>query len=213
MRWAVDPSGSFRVDLPGHTSLKAWGVTSMRVWIIPQEGFWVALEMDEQPGASLQWSIHPPHLRRWILHEPVVPALHLTFAALWRDLKIGGREAILAEEDEVRNPKKGKESKLRLYGRIQWGSEEELERILREAYPVEDHLRILPPGKRASPRAYQRALMQGIVLKPGTTYVRRHQRGKPEDTEKNVPYKAQGLAKLILASRKPNRVQNTVLTR
>lgn len=213
MRWVVDPSGSFRVDLPRYTPLQAWGVTSMRVWIIPQEGIWVALEKDEQPGASLRWSIHPPHLRRWILHENVVPALHLTLSALWRDLKIGGREAILADEDKVRNPDKGKVSKLRLYGRIQWGSEEELERILREAYPVDDHIRVLPPGKRSSRRASRRALAQGIILKPGTTYVRKHKRGKPEDTEKNVPYKAQGLAKLILASRKRNRVQKPFRTR
>ena len=209
----IDPCGSFRVDLPGHTPLKEWGVTSMRVWIIPQEGFWVALERDDQPGASLLWSIHPPHVRRWILHDHAVPALHLTLSALWRDLKIGGREAILAFEETGRHSGKGEASKLRLYGRIQWGTEEELERILREAYPVEDHIRVLPAGKIASRRAYKQALSRGIMLKPGTTYVRKHKRGKPEQTEKNVPYKAQGLAKLILASRSSNRVQNTLHTR
>jgi len=201
LRWVCDPRGSFRVDIPPRTPLTQWGVTSLRVWILRGEGFWVALEKDEQPGASLQWSVRPPHLRRWVVHEGAIPGIHLTLSALWRDLKIGGRQAILAEEPVPPEGDEPRERKLRLHGRIRWGSEEELARILREAYPVEEHVRVLARGKRASRRAYKLALREGHVLRPGTTFVRKHTRGKPDETVTNIPVRAQGLARLILASR------------
>jgi hypothetical protein len=212
LRWVCDPLGSFRVDLPGRTPLTRWGVTSLRVWIVPREGLWVALEKDEQPGASLEWRVKPPYLRRWVVDEKAIPAIHLTLSALWRDLKIGGREVMQAEEGgrHAADGKRGR--RLRLHGRIRWGSEDELERILREAYPVEEHIRALPPGKRATRRAYRLAISQGIVLRPGTTLVRRHKRGKPDETAANIPLRAQGLARLILASR-PDQQRNRVPTR
>lgn len=201
LNWTCDPFGSFRVDLPECTPLERWNVSSLRVWIIPGQGLWVALEKDEQPGASLKWLAGPPHLRRWVLHEKVIPAMHLTMSALWRDLKIGGKEVILAENGAAVPGDEEGDKKLRLHGRIRWGSEAELKRILRKAYPVEGHIRVLPPGKRATGRAYRLAMSQGIMLQPGTTFVRSHQRGKPDVTAANVPLRAQGLARLILASR------------
>ena len=201
LNWTCDPSGSFRVDLPERTPLARWGVTSLRVWIVPRQGLWVALEKDEQPGASLQWTVGPPHLHRWVLHEQAIPAMHLTLSALWRDLKIGGREVILADDPLRANGATESGKRLRLHGRIRWGSEEELKRILREAYPVEEHVRVLARGKRASRRAYRLATSHGVVLRPGTTYVCRHERGKPDESPEKVPLKARGLARLILASR------------
>ncbi len=208
--WTCDPYGFFRVDIPDRTPLRWWDITSMRVWIIPREGLWVALEKDEKPGVSFRWTAAPPHLQRWVNQEGAIPAIHLTLSALWRDLKIGGREVILQEEDDNRKAGEVENKAIRLYGRISWGSKEELERIMREAYPVEEHIRVLPPGKRASRRAYRRAMTQGIILKPGTTYVRSHKRGKPEDDVDKVPLKAQGLARLILASRKILEMQTRV---
>jgi hypothetical protein len=201
LNWTCDPSGSFRVDLPHGTPLKRWGVTSLRVWILPGEGLWVALEKDEQPGASLQWTVAAPHLRRWVLHDKAIPAMHLTLSALWRDLKIGGREVIRADETRSAGEPTTRGQGLRLQGRIRWGSEEELKRILRQAYPVEEHIRVLPPGGRASRRAYRRAALEGRALRPGTTFVRRHKRGSPDDSADRVPLKARGLARLILAGR------------
>lgn len=202
LRWVCDPFGSFRVDLPRMTPMHGWGVSSMRVWLIPRQGMWVALETGEQPGVSFQWMAAAPHMRRWVVAERTLPAIHLTLSALWRDLKIGGREVILSEG---RQGAAGEESRagkaVRMFGRIRWGSEAELGRIMREAYPVERHVRVLPAGKQGSRRAFRRALAQGIVLRPGTTYVRGHQRGKPDDDLTAVPVKAQGLARLIMASR------------
>jgi len=201
LNWTCDPSGSFRVDLPERTPLTRWGVTSLRAWIVPRQGLWVALEKNEQPGASLQWTVRPPHLRRWILHEQAIPAMHLTLSALWRDLKIGGREVILADDASRTGEAAETGNGLRLHGRIRWGSEDELKRILREAYPVEEHIRVLSRGKRASRRAYRLATSHGVVLRPGTTFVCRHERGKPDESAEGVPLKARGLARLILASR------------
>ena len=210
LHWTCDPYGSFRVDIPDRTPLRRWDITSLRVWIIPREGLWVALEKDEQPGVSFRWTAAPPHLQRWVIQESAIPAIHFTLSALWRDLKIGGRGVILQEEDDNRNAGEVGNKAIRLYGRIGWGSKEELERIMREAYPVEEHIRVLPPGKRASRRAYRRAMTQGIMLKPGTTYVRSHKRGKPDEDVDKVPVKAQGLARLILASRKILEMQTRV---
>ncbi len=108
---------------------------------------------------------------------------------------------MLQEGDKVRSNGDQETKSIRLHGRISWGSKEELERIMREAYQVEEHIRVLPPGMRASRRATRRAMVKGIILKPGTTYVRRHNRGNPDEGVENVPVKAQGLARLILASK------------
>jgi hypothetical protein len=180
----------------------------MRVWILPQCGLWVALERDEKPGVSFQWTVRPPHVRRWVLQEDAIPEIHLTMSALWRDLKIGGRQVILAEGQQAEFGIDGGIEKIRLNGRIRWGSEKELERILREAYPVEEHIRLLPPGKRASRRAFRRAMAKGIVLQPGTTLVRGHRRGKPDEDAARIPVKAQGLARLILASKESSSMTN-----
>jgi hypothetical protein len=202
LKWVCDPYGSFRVDLPPRTPMTRWGVTSLRVWIVRGQGFWVALEAGDQPGASLEWCVGPPHLRRWVLTEQTLPGVHLTMSALWRDLKLGGKDVILSGERPGGKEVDAKEgARLRLHGRIRWGSEDELKQILREAYPVEEHLRVLPRGKRATRRAYRQALSHGHILKPGTTFVRGHRRGKPDETVENVPVKAQGLARLIQASR------------
>jgi len=208
-----DPGGSFRVDIPDRTPLREWAASSMRVWILPRCGLWVALERDERPGVSFQWTVRPPHVRRWVLRDDAIPEIHLTMSALWRDLKIGGRQVILAEGQPAEVRVEGGIEKIRLHGRIRWGSEEELERILREAYPVEEHIRLLPPGKRTSRRAFRRAMAKGIVLQPGTTLVRRHRRGKPDEDAARIPVKAQGLARLILASKESSNMKNPISRR
>jgi hypothetical protein len=201
LNWDCDPSGSFRVDIPDRTPLKRWEVSSLRVWILPRIGLWIALERDEKPGVSFQWMVKSPHLRRWVIQDNAIPDIHLTMSALWRDLKIGGREVILPVDEKAVVKGQSDIKKIKLQGRIRWGSEEELQRILRKAYDVEPHIRVLPQGMCASHSAYRRARARGIRLKPGTTLVRGHQRGIPDKDIDKVPIKAQGLARLILSSR------------
>jgi len=198
---ACDPRGSFRVDIPDRTPLKRWEVSSLRVWILHRIGLWIALERDEKPGVSFQWMVKSPHLRRWVIQDNAIPDIHLTMSALWRDLKIGGREVILPVDEKAVVKGQSDIKKIKLQGRIRWGSEEELQRILRKAYDVEPHIRVLPQGMCASHSAYRRARARGIRLKPGTTLVRGHQRGIPDKDIDKVPIKAQGLARLILSSR------------
>ena len=207
LHWTCDPYGSFRVDIPDRTPLRYWDVTSLRVWVTPREGLWVALEKDDQPGVSFRWTAAPPHLQRWVIQEDVIPAIHLTLSALWRDLKIGGREVMLQEGDDGSKEGDKEKKAIRLYGRIRWGSKEELDRIIREAYQVEEHIRVLPHGMWASRRATRWAMGRGIILKPGTTYVRRHNRGNPDEGVENIPVAAQGLARLILAHKQNSSVQ------
>ena len=73
------------------------------------------------------------------------------------------------------------------------------ERILRESFRVNWHVRKLSPGKRASRRAKNLAKSKGIILQPGTTIVRPHKRGRPDEDVSAVPVRAQGLASLVLS--------------
>jgi hypothetical protein len=191
------------MQLPRGMTLRELGAHSMRVYLLPLEGMWVALERDDEPGVSFRWTVREPHLQRWALDSGLLPIVHLTCAALWRDLRVGGsevmqEEASAAEEAEVSQVGKGR---VRFRGRIKWGSEGDLETIMREATTVRWHMRKLGYGKRASRRARALARRLGVDLPPGTTIVRSHRRGEPERDARNVPVRAQGLAQLILTER------------
>jgi hypothetical protein len=51
---------------------------------------------------------------------------------------------------------------------------------------VTDHVRHLPLGKKASPEAVSRAILHGITLHEGETYVRKHERGSGDDTTSKI---------------------------
>ncbi len=196
-----NPCGSFRVDLPEGTPLREWGVTALRIWLIPEKGMWVALEKRDKPGFSFRWKTKRPHVSRWVLSLQTIPAVHATLAALWRDLRVGGENVMLSEEplqkEEVGTT--GRVGKISFHGRIKWGSDHDLDCIRREAHKVRGHVRRLTAGKRASWRAKKLARGKGMILAPGTTYVRPHPRGDPDKDAGAVPTRAQGLARLVLA--------------
>ena len=76
----------------------------------------------------------------------------------------------------------------------------ELEREIEEAdertkrvigrHDVTHHIRHLPTGRHASPDAIQNAHDHGFELKPGETYVRKHERGSGEAINSNKIYRA-----------------------
>jgi len=103
-------------------------------------------------------------------------------------------------EAKPEEPPDGK-GRIKFKGRIKWGSEGDLETIMREATAVRWHARKLPYGKRASRRVRALARKLDIDLKRGTTIVRSHRRGEPDQHAQNVPTRAQGLAQLILTER------------
>lgn len=198
-----EPTGTFRMELPKGMALRELGAHSMRVCPVPPEGIWIALERDGAPGVSFRWTVVEPHLQRWVLDQRLMPLVHLTSAALWRDLRVGGRAVMIDEEKgsgELEEPARGN-TRVKFEGRIQWGSEADLETIMRQATRVRWHVRELPTGMRASRRARGLARKLDIDLKPGTTLVRGHRRGEPDQHPGNVPVRAQGLAQLILTER------------
>lgn len=196
------PTGSFRVVIPEQIFLSQWGIPSLRVWVLPDQGMWVALEMDDRPQMSFKWVIRRPHLQRWILPERAIPTIHVVISALWRDLCVGGRRVMIeknSERNECNNdPDPGK---LKVFGEIQWGTDSDLKNIMREAHSVKWHLRELPGGKQASCRAKRVARKFGIKLPSGTTFVRSHRRGAPDRDTEGVPIHAKGLGRLILGER------------
>ncbi|MEJ2605997.1 MAG: hypothetical protein P8Z41_04930 [Anaerolineales bacterium] len=194
--------GSFRVDLPEFLSLFSIGVHSLRIWLISGEGLWVALEQDNQPRISFFWRTKPPHIMRWVLPELLIPLIHTTIAALWRDHRVGGKEVFRQQEAPSKYKDQSSNRKIVFRGKLKWGSDHDLERILRQAYDVHGHIRKLPPGKRASSRAKKLASKQGIKIRRGYTYVRNHKRGNPDRDVQKVTVRAQGLASLVIAQQR-----------
>jgi hypothetical protein len=173
------PAGSFRVGLPEDACLCALGVTNLRIWIVPPDALWVAFESGDQLGPSVRWSAATPHLNRWIVASQIVPMLHLTLTALWKDLCLraetlkGGSASILKEE------KASGLSRVRYAGHFAWEAPMFLRLRHRVGSHVRGHLRRLPYGRRASRLARFHARRHGINrLPPGMTYVRSHHRSQ-----------------------------------
>jgi len=200
---ACAPIGSFRMVLPRGMALRELGAHSLRVCLLPSEGMWIALEREDTPGVSFLWTVREPHLQRWILDHRLMPVIHLTCAALWRDLRVGGKEVMIDDAGGEAKPEELTDGKgrVKFKGRIKWGNEGDLETIMREATAVRWHVRKLPHGKEASRRVRALARKLDIDLKRGTTIVRSHRRGEPDQHAQNVPVRAQGLAQLILTER------------
>lgn len=172
-----NPVGSFRVVLPREAILCAYGVRCLRIWIDPPGAMWTAFEREDQIGLSVRWSAAPPHLNRWILTSWSLPMVHVTLAALWRDLCL---RADALQGGSMKSHKMGEVHglpRVRFGACITW----EPPAFLTFHHPVESqvsgHLRRLPYGKRASRVARLRARRNGIVrLPPGMTFVRPHRR-------------------------------------
>ena len=195
-----DPWGSFRVELPEFIFLHTLGITSLRVWIIGNDGMWIGFEQGELPIVSFKWTVERPHFQRWVVPLDMIPTLHITLSALWRDLKVGGRKVMINNggeriEDAPEDPEI---SRVKFFGKIQWGSEEELAHLMKEIYRVRGHVRKLPWGKRATWRARKQAREAGVRLKQGTTYVRSHIKGMIGKEDFDIPVHARGLGQLVI---------------
>ena len=209
------PVGAFTLALPRDYPLRAWGVKALRVWAEP-DGLWAAvINQAGQIGVSFHWRPGEP-LSRWVISEPAAPLVALTCAALWRDLRVAGEEAVPGSTTRRKRAGKSKGKRkrpsarrrpvrtlparrVRLTGRRTWGSGEEHAHIRRRAHAVRGHLRRLAPGWHASHQARELARQFGIVVPDGFTFVRPHVRGGKGKAQEptGVVVRAKGLASVM----------------
>lgn len=209
-RAAYAPFGAFEIDIPAGLPLRDWDVTGLKIWCNPG-GLWVGALKGTDLSCIFEWRPGKP-LRRWIVPEQAEPTINVTLAALWRDLRVAGEGAVPAEK--VRRPRRtkraGKRAKgpkpplrlprrqggLRVTGRRTWATNEERERIKREAHRVPGFTRWLPKGHRRSKRAEGLAEKSNVVIPDGKTFVKSHVRGAGE--ARGAPkIRARGLMSLV----------------
>ena len=156
----------------------------------------------------------------WVVAEQVDPILQVTLAALWRDLRVAGEDAVpeqrerrvrpaadSASPDDVPRLERQSEPTVRtlpgvwLRGRRTWGSRVEHEYVRRHAHGVRGHLRRLPPGWSPSKQALKTADEFGIALPEGYTFVRPYYTGSAGDDNEASPtevvIQARGLASVM----------------
>ncbi len=193
------PAGEFVLSLPDEYPLRReWGMKALRVWADP-EGLWVAgLDIRDEVLFALRWRPDRPASGSWVVvGEPAV-LLDVTLAALWRDLRVAGEEAVppaprrrgtrASSVPPTRRARRGTGQRvyalprrrrsiqrLPLSGTRTWGTRDD-RAYVQEAREVPGHTRRLPPGWKASEEAKQRAQLAGIILPAGHTYVRPHPR-------------------------------------
>lgn len=216
---AYAPAGGFLLALPTDYPLRAWAVEALRVWAQPN-GLWVAVVTDDgEVGASFTWRPGEPFMH-WVVAEQVDPILQVTLAALWRDLRVAGEDAVpeqrerrvrpaadSASPDDVPRLERQSEPTVRtlpgvwLRGRRTWGSRVEHEYVRRHAHGVRGHLRRLPPGWSPSKQALKTADEFGIALPEGYTFVRPYYTGSAGDDGEASPtevvIQARGLASVM----------------
>lgn len=208
------PLGGFRLTLPNEYPLRQWGIPVLRVWADPK-GLWVRPETGKE-WVMFRWvpGEYDEALTRLIVPDALRPLMHVTLAALWRDLTIAGEMVIrprhraieawprqqrpsnLTEADDslrvVELPRR-----LYLHGELhQWGDDVERAHIQRRAHGVRAHLRECEGG--ASDYALENASQYGMVVPDGYTFVKPHVRcgdGSQEATD--IIVRARGLASVM----------------
>ena len=216
-RGVYAPLGAFRVILPEGVPLRGWGVVSLRVWAEP-DSLWVQALGSGEGGPVFHWS--PDGGVDDLLVSPRArPAVDVTLAALWRDLRVAGESAVPVHSIRRTRRRPGSGQKagavsppkprllpsrrraIRLSGWHSWSSKGERERIHRRAHGVRGHLRRLSPGWHASEEALRLAESFGVVVPQGHTFVRPHVRGTQDAGQPaeraETPVVARGLATLI----------------
>jgi len=218
---AYTPSGFYRIILPENSLLRPWGVSGISLWVEDGlEQIWVGLVSENTLGAVFRWQPE----RCYPFSPLVVPAsiagfVHLHLAALWRDLRVVGKE-VLVDEKTFRQPRENwatgggpshpkngrrarKMPRTRLSGARYWGSYATQKRIEQAAHRIDGHKRHLPEGRKASASARALAREHYILLPEDgrITYVRPHIKGKDRDAEgfpeAERPVDALGLATLM----------------
>jgi hypothetical protein len=228
---AYVPSGEFVVRLPENYLLHEWGVAGLRVYARPDYLWVMALDEDGKPDTSFRWEPAdmaelenkdpPPY--RWLIAEEAAPLVDVTMAALWRDLRCAGSDAIPLPSSkprrrarsrashQVHRPQQAKSRTVRhlprprriaLGGERDWGDQIDRETIERRAHGVRGHLRRLPADWRVSAEARELARSFSLTLPDGYTFVRPHVRGGQGDEGVAVPgdeviVVAQGLATVM----------------
>lgn len=223
---AYAPVGGFLLALPTDYPLRAWAVEALRVWAHPN-GLWVAVVTDDdEVGASFSWRPGEPFMH-WIVAEQADPILQVTLAALWRDLRVAGEDAVpvqrergsrpatdSAPPDGVPSPARQSDPTLRtlpsvwLRGLRTWGDRVEREYIRRRTHGVRGHLRRLPLGWSPGKPAKKAAEEFGIALPEGYTFVRPYYTGSAGDGEgeelpTEVVIRARGLASVMTILSEP----------
>lgn len=221
-RAAFVPQGGFRTALPEGVPLK--GIDELCIWA-DGTGLWV---LPLPTGGIFYWRPESQNpLSKYLGSETGLSAWNLTLAALWHDLVTEGQKVIVRTGTEQPAPRTGStESKKRprrghsdadthvlrlpsnriihMDGIHVWGTEEEIEKIRRQAHQVRGHRRQLRPGQQRSLRALENARRFNFILPDGYTFVRPYQTGlkDADDPEtKETPILARGLASLILMSK------------
>jgi len=217
---AYAPAGGFLLALPTDYPLRAWAVEALRVWAHPN-GLWVAVVTDDgEVGASFSWQ-PGESFAHWVVAEQADPILQVTLAALWRDLRVAGENAVPEQRekrarpvadstspDDVSRPERQSEPTVRtlpsvwLRGRRTWGSPVEHEYVRRRTHGVRGHLCRLPPGWSPSNQAWKTADEFGVALPEGYTFVRPYYTGSAGDDEEQaspteVVIRARGLASVM----------------
>jgi hypothetical protein len=214
------PSGQFVVSLPdGYPLRRDWGVSGLRVYAAPDHLWVMTLDEDGQTSTSFRWAPGEP-LSRWVVSELAEPVVDVTMAALWRDLRCAGSEAVPTpsgarrrqrrrETKETSRPHSKRQRRtvrhlprprrIALGGERNWGDRVDRETIERRAHGVRGHLRRLRDGWAASDDAKTLARSYGITLPDGHTFVRPHVRGgkDAEAPAGEVVVVAQGLATVM----------------
>lgn len=138
----------------------------------------------------------------WITNERFAWAFHVFASCLWRDACVVARKALATKKKIVASKKERKRSRNKGGGKVilprtiyevQWASDEDREKIVRQAHQVRGHYRMLRDGWTRSEMAEEKAKEWGYPEPPdGFTFVEPHQRGSGEPLPKIRPVVAKG---------------------
>lgn len=216
---AYTPSGFYRIVLPENSLLRPWGVSSISLWV--EEGIdhiWVGLVSGKALGAVFRWQPEYNYpFSPLMVPTNIAGFVHLHIAALWRDLRVVGKEVFVDErtfrsqreawgdtgEGQRKHRKARKMPRTRVSRAKYWGSYAVQKRIERAAHRIDGHKRRLPEGRKASQAARSLAREHFLLLPEDgrVTYVRPHIKGKDKTIdifpETERPVDALGLATLM----------------
>ena len=213
------PQGAFFLDLPAN--LPVQGLDRLDIQVT-EKGMWVLAN----PAMGITfWQIDRDIPEISGDEDPnLLAAYRLILTAIWHDLVIGGPKVIahqrscqaspssiqIVQKDRHRHRGKSGSTRplvlptqrvLSLDGVHSWGTEEELEKIRRQAHQVRGHARRLMPGWQRSLTAAQNAQRFSFIIPDGYTFVQPYQTGLKDPTcaeDIETPIVARGLASVIL---------------
>lgn len=135
------------------------------------------------------WS--PKRTTLWLKGAQIAWALQVVAASIWRDACVVRHEFVTERRRSIYQPRprQPREKKAvtvlpRVIRHVVWSSDEERERIIRQAHSVKQHYRELPPGWQTSEEAVSNAKFYGWPEPPGGwTFVKPHTRGEGQPAD------------------------------